>query len=216
MKRLSLALNSILLLAMFSVNALAGVIITPTGVTSSTSADDLWSANNLINGSGLSGDGLSATHAAAADTNSWVTNDPAGSNGAYFDQGPDPVLTFDLGGTYLMNNLHVWQYALDNDNQARTATLEFSSTGTGGVFSGAIQVSLNKSTSPVPVQSFSFGPVSANAARLTITGNYDGDSGDGGDRVGLSEIKFGSVPEPTSLVMFALVSLVGVRRRRAA
>ena len=216
MKRLFLALGSVLLLAPFSVEVVADFIITPTSVTSSTSADDLWSANNLINGSGLSGDGLSATHAGAASTNSWVTNDPAGPNGAYFDQGPAPVLTFDLGGTYLVNNLHVWQFALSNDNQARTATLDFSSTGTGGVFSGAIQVSLNTSTSPVPVQSFSFGPVSANAARLTITGNYDGDSGSGGDRVGLSEIKFSSVPEPTSLVMFALASLAGVRRRRVA
>jgi hypothetical protein len=201
-------------------------IVTPIGVTSSTAASDLWPAVNLINDSGLSGTaphGLGDTHDFVdfGGSNSWVTDDPGGFPADYFLFGPAPVLTFDLGGTYELNQIHIWNYVLDgNDNQAMSlGTVEFSTTGVGGPFSGPVAISpILPVTAPAPSQTFSLGgTVTANAVRVTVSDNYFGVGNIGGDRVGLSEVKFNAIPEPAALIVWSLLgtlAIVGWWRRR--
>ena len=103
-------------------------IITPVSVVSPAGA--IYPATTgLIDGVGLSGNGdsgdiLSETHAWATSANSWHSN-----NG----NGPSTVMTFDLGGTFTVDSIHIW-----NDNQnngvvqrsVKTVDISFSSDGT--------------------------------------------------------------------------------------
>lgn len=201
-----------------------GALITPAGVNSSTAGTDLFPAVHLIDNSGVSaGFTAASTHAGYASTNSWVTSS---YNPDYFASGPVPVLIFDLGSTWSLSDIVIWQYAAGNvGTTSRSITVDFSSTGVGGTWSGGVVLPLAQSSLPSgvePSQTLSLGSsFTANAVRVTITDNYFGIGGaPGGDRVGLSEVKFegAAVPEPGTLGLIAIGGglLVMLRRRRAA
>ncbi|MCH7225428.1 carboxypeptidase-like regulatory domain-containing protein [Haloferula sp. A504] len=84
-----------------------------------------------LSGGGTSGDILSETHAFGASANSWHSN-----NG----NGPSTEMTFDLGGTFIVDSVHIW-----NDNQnngvvnrsVKTVDISFSTNG-GATFGDLI------------------------------------------------------------------------------
>jgi len=184
-------------------------LITPKTVTSLT-APDYWLASNLIDNSGLSvANSLDATHAETTPTNAWVTNQSGGQNSSdYYAAGQPPVLTFGLGGLYNIDSIAIWNYSPRLDapatakNCTKFITLAF---GVDGVFGNDVPLPtpLIKGYAGEKAQVLSFGRAYlANTVRMTITDNwYDGiGTAGGGDRVGLSEVKF-LAPEPSSLLL---------------
>jgi len=191
------------------------VLITPTGVTLNAGAE-FFPISQVTDNSGLTAPfDLTVTHAASGGGNSWVSD---GSGPDYFTAGVVPVMTFALNNLFSIDEANVWNYfQAGNGNQARDITIEFSAGGIGGVFGNATSITLAADTGAS--QTFTFAPVTANAIRFTVTDNYFGLLGGGGDRVGLAEVKFSGqslIPEPSTMLLLGmgLVGLATRRRRR--
>jgi len=194
-----------------------GALLTPTAATASITG--FGNVTNLINNSGLPGNPtLTDEHANGNATNVWST--PQNGADYYAPSTAAPVLTFDLGGTFTLASLHIWQYAFSddvaNDNQARTIGISFGTDGVAGAFTLWGSITMVQDLQPTAVQNFSLGGVSANAMQLTLTDNFFGQgTGIGGDRVGLSEVKLSTVPEPASLALVG-VAVFGISLARRA
>lgn len=165
-------------------------------VTSATSAQDLFPAARLIEGPGV---GFTAAEPhTRLGGNTWVTNDPNGGAGDYFDPlpTPSPVLVFDLGQNRKLSEISVWGYSDGNANGVKDFTLRFATAADGtGAFGSSITYSPSFTiTRPVsPRQSLSFTEVvEARYVELTPTDNFYGvaGGGPGGDRAGLGEVAF--------------------------
>ncbi len=175
-------------------------LITPTSVTSSSATTDLFSADNLIDDSGLNpiptlASYQSAEHGSASPSRAWATAAPGGSGSDYFaGRRPDPSLTFTLPDLYQVTHLVLWgfYYTSPNNSEAKSLTLQFSSNG-GRTWTEGVNVTHRKTAQQSEAiqleQSFQ-----ANAIRLTITDNYYVRRGVGGERVGLGEVKFIAQP----------------------
>lgn len=172
----------------------ANVLITPTGIESNI--NPLWKARNLIDNSGLSDpfttvEELGDTfHANVNTDNAYTTFDILPD---YFENGGTvPVLTIDLGATYELTAIIIWGYTERYGlNEPKSFTLEFSTTGPDGVFSGKQTFEspepLGTGAGSRPAQA-ALARVTANAVRLTVTDNF------GGNRVGFGELKFVAAP----------------------
>ena len=198
-------------------------------VESSTAADDLWPASNLIQGPGVGFD-ANEPHdktLGGADGN-WVTAAPGGFPSDYIAVAGMPVISLDLGEDRVLSEISVWGYESTNSNGVSEFTLNFATDaeGAGGgsasagpfATAGDLNTGMNDSTTR---QSFSFDAVTARYVDVTVTDNFfnsDGtDAGGnipGGDRAGLGEIAF-AIPEPNSMLMLvpALALLFRFRRR---
>ena len=139
-----------------------------------------------------------------------------------------PVVTFDLGGDVALNEISAWGYSAGNSNGVSEFTLSFATdaegagngSATAGPFTmaGSLEDGSNDDTTR---QSFSFDAVTARYVDFTATDNFfvapgDGSGGTiaGGDRVGLGEVAFQVVPEPSSMTLLLLGFLAVIRRRR--
>lgn len=201
------------------------VLITPTGVTEDAGGHfSSFVATHLIDDSGLSGAAnmvnyTTITHAPSGGAVSWVT--PAFFPDYFAGGGTTPVHTFDLGGTFDLTDVVAWNYGCGGGcpgNAAETITATFSTTGTGGAFGSPTTFILPFAEGPAHTVSLG-GTIQANAVRFTYDTNRV--VGAGGDRIGLSELKFiGSAPVPeASTCALAILGLFGLgrsTRRRAA
>ncbi|MES2996084.1 MAG: PEP-CTERM sorting domain-containing protein [Verrucomicrobiota bacterium] len=237
-----IAVSSIAALALLAVPCVsqAATIIQPNTPTSNVAADAGSTNAGLVNGIGLSASvttgtdtatALAATHANGTLSQAYVTNDPGAVDGDYYAQGgAPPVFTFTLGGTFNdVESILVWNYSqtagggVPSRNGARTFDLQFFSdaaatTQVGATISG---LTLAQSlTTPQIAQQVFFGAGvnfdGVQSARMTVTDNYFGmGGGAGGDRVGLAEVRFSQVPEPSAALLGGLGALALLRRRRA-
>jgi PEP-CTERM motif len=211
------------LLALLTTSAAQGVAFYPiSSITSSTAGTDFWSAGNLIQGPGVGFDAnapFSRSDPIGTGAEDWVT---AQNNPDYFGVLPAPILTIDLGADRLLSEISVWGYLDSNNNGASAFSLRFATAadGLGGFgtsisYTPSISGLLNDS---YVRQSFTLNPLTARYVEMTITDNfYDAaNSTRGGDRVGLGEIAFQQVPEPTTLALLGLglAGLAASRRRR--
>jgi len=197
---------------------------------SSTGASDLWPASNLIQGPGVGFD--------AAGTNdkllggpegNWVTDAPGGFPSDYVEQIGKPVITLDLGSDVSLSEISVWGYTASNANGVSAFSLKFATSAEGEAgfgssitYSPAFSGLINSDNAR---QSFLFGQtVSARYVQFTAEDNFflapgDGSTGGvaGGDRVGLGEIAFSTVPEPSIVGFSALggLMLLAIRSSRA-
>lgn len=191
----------------------ADQLMTPTSVTTN-GVSEFFSATNLINNSGLSAAAdatnyTSITHAAASATTAWTTNNPNGA-GDYFlttNPGTLPVFTFTLPEATNLNQMVAWGYhfGASNGNEARKFLVEFSEDG-GTTYPNSVTVESPAGEFMIAnPKTFDFGGAyHANTVRVSMTDNHFG-TGAGGDRVGLGEIKFYSVSDPSLQLGSSLV-----------
>lgn len=219
-------------LALLSIaSANAAVLVNPTGIAYTTTPSqelgglNLDNENNLINGNGLSaipdfGNYTSVTHAAAsfsAPGNAWTTIDPGGSTADFYAAGGiAPVFDITLDQTYPLSDFVFWGYHFDTPggNEGREFLLEFSTDG-GSTIASSTTVSTPVGT--LAVQNALTLPLGgtfdANFVRMTVTDNQFGGA-PGGDRLGMGEIRFIAVPEPSTALLGSLALLGLIRRKR--
>jgi hypothetical protein len=181
-----------------------------TGVTASTNMGSGAGSDiaHIVDGSGLSSQSLTATHAAGLQSTSWLSN---------IDTLTGQV-TFDLHGAYTLVGMSVWNFNALNTNGVQGVNVSTSTDGvtfttlSGGPTTFAKGANL---ASEAP-QQFTFGPVVADFVRFNITSNY-------GSLIntGLSEVAFNStavptgVPAPPTLLLgLVAVGVTGVARLR--
>lgn len=220
-------LTSMLVTCLCAGMAAAADFHTIDSVSVNTSATDLWPISNLIQGPGPGYD-AAAPHnknLGGAEGN-WVTA-ACGFPCDYYGTEPVPVITLDLGSDALLGEISAWGYASSNANGVSDFSLRFATDaeGTGGFGSSiAYNPTFTLTNDDVVRQSNSFSEfVTARYVEFTASDNFfvapgDGSGGElpGGDRVGLGEIAFSVIPEPTGgvLLIGGLIGLLSMRRRR--
>lgn len=187
------------------------------------------------------------THAWGDPANdSWVSTDPGGFPADWFAvSGSIPIFVFDLGQNSLLNTVHLWAYSGGpgvtgnyQGNSAKTLEFRFNTDDEGDLnFNKSATtitmdhglVSETPAGSPMPRQDFNVGSQTARYVEMRVTDNWYVPPGDGtgqdehgdfvrgGDRVGLGEVRFSAVPEPTTSALLAgalmLFPTRGFRRR---
>lgn len=180
-------------------------------ITSSTAADDLYPASNLIQGPDV---GFSSEEPfrklLGGEEGNWVTAAPGGFPADYIDVAGAPVLILDLGADVSLAEISVWGYASTNANGVSEFSLRFASDAEGIEGFGQ-SLTYNPAFNPTNVdhdarQSFLFEEtVVARYVEFTAADNFfmepgDGSNGEtpGGDRIGLGEIAFEIEPSGDS------------------
>lgn len=200
-----------------NVFAFGAVLVTPTGVSSSSASAgsdldaDTLPASQLIDGSGLTetpdiSNFISVTHASASASNAWLTGyrNPYSSD---FFSAPDlsqPLqVTFTFSQVYQLTDMILWGYftgtpssPLSQSDEAKTFEIEFSTDG-GATFSEPAHIRSVQLLSESAAR-ISFEASFANVVRLTIIDNHHGTTTSGGDRVGLGEVRFVAHPIPVT------------------
>ncbi|MCH7227032.1 hypothetical protein [Haloferula sp. A504] len=160
-------------------------VITPVGVTATSSLDANRDISHTISGAGLSGGGtpiLDQTHSNNVNGTYWLGAFAGGQ-----------VLTFDLGGANDVQFIHIWQYWRDNAAWANRAIQSFDiaySTDGGSNYSTPVAgpVGLTLGTAATPVQTLDLGSVQSGVTHVQFTNlqNFGAT-----DFFGLAEIRFG-------------------------
>ncbi len=171
-------------------------------VESSTMANDLYPASNLIQGPEVGFD-ADPPHDKLLDgeTGNWVTAADAGFPADYIELVGMPVLIFDLGADVILAEISTWGYASSNANGVKEFSLRFATEADGpGGFGLSIDYNPSFMMDINHTQRNSYEleqPVVARYVELTATDNQfvapgDGSGGEvpGGDRVGLGEVAF--------------------------
>ena len=195
-------------------------IVKPTGATASSSPSGFvqyQSINKIIDGSGLStslntgdpGPVVWPTHS-VNQSDLWVADafdsfPPAGNPLTW-------TVTLTLGSVYHLTGFHLWN---ENELEANRSSSNYTvSVSTDGSSYTPITASPTPFLASPPSSSYqgdeySFtSPVSASFVRFAITSNY------GAQYVGLSEIRFEAIPEPSTILLFGLGGLLVWRRAR--
>jgi len=182
-----------------------------------TDTVNFFSKENLIEGSGV---GYDAAEPHDQIGSKWLTDAPGGFPADYIDVAGPPVIALDLGQDRLLSEISVWGYAASNANGVSEFILGFSTEAEGPATNSSSAGPFFPINDDVMRQSFSFPARTARYVEFTANDNFfiapgDGSGGEtpGGDRVGLGEIAF-ETPEPATLSLLALGSLVALRRRR--
>ena len=224
-------LSTLALTLGMSAAAHAAIVITPTSLTYTGTAPELAGLNlddenNLINGNGLSatpdiGNIDFVTHDAAsfdAPGNAWVTTDPGGFPSDFFESNGDTTIIFELtlDQTYNITDLVSWGYHFGslNDNDISAVTIDY---GVGDYASTTGSIGVGQSlTAGDSVTSNLGGTIQANQRRITVTDYYYNINNNGGDRVGIAELRLigDVVPEPSSAALLGLGGLALILRRR--
>ena len=194
--------------------AVTAGIITPTGVTGDSNLSTGFHVNFTIDGSGLSdsgnsGDILNETH----------INGNSGSNLTWLSANGDrPTITidFDLGGTFDVDSVHLWNWTYTGATDTRGVTsmdISFSSNGTD--FVNTLQ---DVAFTPYAAASTSATSETQTFAAVNgVTHIRLTDINNAGDTyIGFSEIRFGAaaVPEPTTTALLGLGGIALILRRR--
>lgn len=160
------------------------VVIAPVSASASTSYTvPAWGLPvSMINGSGLTGEGYTATHTNASELNLLWHSDGITVSGQWVE--------FDLGAAYDLKNALIWQLAQSGHTTRGVKVFTISVAGDDHVFSTVSTNNLNIATGSAnePVQVRPLVASDVRYVRFTIQSNY------GDNYVGLSEVRFEGVP----------------------
>ncbi len=196
-----------------------------TTASSSTAAGDLWPVDNLIQGPGTGFDAATPyTKLLDGETGNWVTDAPGGFPSDFIEDAGKPILIFDLGENVPLGEISLWGYAATNSNGLSEFSLRFATAAEGpadfggsiaynptfaGIDSGEFPNEDNTSRFSFPFEEGVF----ARYVELTCEDNYfiapgTGAGGEipGGDRVGLGEVAFSTLPAPSG-ILFQILSI---------
>lgn len=193
------ALAATLLLALPG-TAISAIIVTPSGVTASHSLS-AYPIIHTINSHGLND----------ADPNilNW-THDPTPSNTndkSWLGNLAGAEVIYQLPGPITLTDLYFWAYYGGTDTRAVTALdISFSSDG-GSNYSAA--TTLNMGTPNAATEQFALG-TQTNVTHVRFNNIQNG----GNNLVGIGEVRFGAIPEPSSWVLASIALGVTVLRRR--
>lgn len=201
---------------------------------SSWHAGDRRNVDNAVKGNGLS---FSATvndyvHVANPNNTQWLTdyaNNPVAA---------DSWMLVDLGTTYALHSIRVWNYneagqALNGTGRGvkdakiwvtTTGTIpedssgafDFASNGWTQVGSG-IQFAQAPGTDDYvapPENTVSLGGITARYVAIDVDSRWVSAGGNAGKEVGLAEVQFFAVPEPASMALLGVGGLALLRRAR--
>ena len=214
------------LLISVAAHASTSVYVFPVGATSTPNLDQPpWTVSNLLiasnpyfsnNGVGLNtGDQVGLV----SDLPTYASMVDNANSAMYRPASVTASLVLDLGGTFSLNGLRLWNYAESysgvtyNNRGVKDFTLSFSTDG--GItfsnaqnFTAAIGGTLSGNRSAA--QAFSFGDISANYVKFDITSSQGSDFSSG-----FGALRFTAVPEPSSAALLGgLGTLLLMRRRR--
>lgn len=178
---------------------------------------------NISEGAGV---GFDAAEPHDATGGVWYTNDPGGFPSDYIAANPGPeYIWLDLGADSLLGEISYWGYSTGNANGMRDFNVSFATDaegGAGGLGDELYGTSITANPvfaalqDNVPRQSFSFTPVTARYVRVEATSTFfeQPGAGAGGDRLGIGEIAFAVIPEPSSAILGLLAGSALLFRRR--
>ena len=209
-----------------STSTSAAVITSGITPTASGSFGSGWAGGlaDTINGTGLSGTAGSEVHAGTG-TVGWMVDDGDGP-------AVDVWIQWDLGQSYSLDSVKVWNLgnAIGGAWGARSVDVFYSNVATPGDPEAAgaanwtqLGSTLEFAAADDPTSGFDLETLAGTSItgdvryiRFEINsqwGSAVGGSDDG--RVGIGEIQFTEVPEPSSLALMAIGGLLIARRRRA-
>lgn len=129
------------------------------------------------------------------------------------------TITFDLGGSYALSQMEMLNTSNTNWNDSETDTFTFALSTDGITFSAP--------SAPIALQDYDLGfqtvPVTGTATHVqlvvtnsgVVDGNHLGQDPPSNEaRVGLNEVRFHQIPEPTAGILGAFGLLLMLRRRR--
>lgn len=200
-KQLLTAITVLGLTSFGTLNAQAASFLNPTPTANSDIGNvvtNFGSLANTSNGSGLSGGGLPVdeqTHGAGS-----VGHWSAGlQNGATIG---DVNLDFDFGSSELLSSLILWNYNAFNPTATQRGIQDFTLILSNNAdfsdpvyTSGILTLAQGPGNTSIPGTTFDIPNISAQYARIDIISNYGPST-----LVGLSEVRFETVPEPLTLL----------------
>jgi autotransporter-associated beta strand protein len=162
------------------------VVLTPVSVAASSQYSEWGEKEALIDGSGMSGEGGTATHSCAAE------------KFLYWHSASSAVISnqwvqFDLGRRYNLANALIWQLCQPGLTERGVKKFTIKVAGENGIFS---TVSTNNAlyeasgTAPEPAQIIAMAAQGVRYVRLEVDSNY------GAPYVGLSEVRFEMAAPP--------------------
>ncbi|MCH7228417.1 discoidin domain-containing protein [Haloferula sp. A504] len=195
------------------------IVITPTGVTSTSDVGDSRVIENVINGSGLTDVSdptsvLDDSHAYNAAWY-WLSASTAVANKGTAN---DEVITIDLGAAYDIDKFYYWTYERDGDRNIRTFDIAFSTDG-GTTFSTPVAASTLGMADWVQGGSArdpSFARTATFDAQTDVTDVQLSNITNWGDTqyYALYELRLGAVPEPSSAALLGSLGVLMLLRRR--